>query len=53
MSNASFSETEVLVVGASLAGLCAAYSAARAGAEHSWSTRPLRSEHAPILRRSC
>jgi digeranylgeranylglycerophospholipid reductase len=29
----SFREAEVLVVGASLAGLCAAYSAARAGAE--------------------
>ena len=29
----SFREAEVLVVGASLAALCAAYSAARAGAE--------------------
>jgi digeranylgeranylglycerophospholipid reductase len=31
-SNTSSTETEVLVVGASLAGLCAAYSAARSGA---------------------
>jgi digeranylgeranylglycerophospholipid reductase len=31
-SSASSTETEVLVVGASLAGLCAAYSAARSGA---------------------